>query len=293
MPSPSHVSHAPYGELKEKLPRCELFERQPAVHAREMLREHQRLGLGLLVLRDDLDLGHAFGQLQRGLERISEPALDPGPPNETVDDDFDLVLLVAFERQLRRQVDDFTVDPGPREALPRELVEEGVVLPLAAPHDRRQHLEAGAVGELQHPVDDLLGRLARDELSAVGAVRDADPGVKKTEVVVDLGDGPDRRARVARRRLLVDRDRRRQALDEVDVGLVHLAEELARVRRQRLDVAALTLGVDRVERQGRLARAREPGEHDQLIAREHEVDVAEVVLARPPDDDRVAHCRPE
>ena len=126
---------------------------------------------------------------------------------------------------------------------------------------------------------------------AVRAVRDADARVEQPQVVVDLGDRADGRARVARRRLLVDRDRRRQALDEVDVGLVHLAEELPGVRRQRLDVAALALGVDRVERQRRLARARQTGEHDQLVAREHEVDVAEVVLARPADDDRVAHCR--
>jgi hypothetical protein len=51
---------------------------------------------------------------------------------------------------------------------------------------------------------------------------------------------------------------RRQPLDEVDVGLVHLAEELAGVRRQRLDVPPLALGEDRVERQGRLARPESP-----------------------------------
>jgi hypothetical protein len=61
-----------------------------------------------------------------------------------------------------------------------------------------------------------------------------------------------------RRRLLVDRDRRRQALDEVDVGLVHLAEELAGVGRQRLDVAALALGVDRVEREDDLPEPDRP-----------------------------------
>ena len=40
-----------------------------------------------------------------------------------------------------------------------------------------------------------------------------------------------------------------EVLDEVDVGLVHLAEELLGVGRKRLDVAALPLGEDRVERQ--------------------------------------------
>ena len=71
-------------------------------------------------------------------------------------------------------------------------------------------------------------------------------------------------------------------------GLSIWPEELPRVRRQRLDVAALTLGVDGVERERRLARARQPGEDDQLVARQLEVDVAEVVLTRAADHDRVA-----
>ena len=87
--------------------------------------------------------------------------------------------------------------------------------------------------------------------------------------------------------LLLDRDRRRQAADEVDVGLLHLPEELPRVGRQRLDVAALALGVERVERERRLAGAGHAGEDDELVARDVEVDVAEVVLARAADDDFV------
>ena len=122
------------------------------------------------------------------------------------------------------------------------------------------------------------------------AVRLADPRPQQPQVVVDLGHRADRRARVARGRLLVDRDRRREPLDRVHVRLVHLPEELAGVGRQRLDVAALALGVDRVERQARLARARQPGYHDQRVARQRQRDVLEVVLARPRDDDLIAGC---
>ena len=81
----------------------------------------------------------------------------------------------------------------------------------------------------------------------------------------------------------------RQPLDEVDVGLVHLAEELAGVGRQRLDVAALALGEDRVEREAGLARAGQPGEHDEGVARQVERDVLEVVLPGAPDDQLVGH----
>ena len=50
-------------------------------------------------------------------------------------------------------------------------------------------------------------------------------------------------------------DRRAQPLDEVDVGSVDLTEELARVGAERLDVAALALGEDRVERETGLSGA--------------------------------------
>ncbi len=52
-----------------------------------------------------------------------------------------------------------------------------------------------------------------------------------------------------RRGFLFDRDRRRQPVDMIDVRFFHHREELARVGGQRLDVTALALGVERVERE--------------------------------------------
>ncbi len=66
----------------------------------------------------------------------------------------------------------------------------------------------------------------------------------------------------------------------VDVGLLHHLEELAGVGAQRLDVTPLALGIDGVEGEARLARPRQAGDDDQGIARQVDVDVLEVVLAR-------------
>ncbi len=138
----------------------------------------------------------------------------------------------------------------------------------------------------QHLVDDLLDALALDRV-AVRAMRDADPREQQPQVVVDLGDRADRRARVAAGALLVDRDRRRQPVDLVDVRLLHLPEELPGVRAQALDVAPLALGVDGVEGEARLAGAAETGDDDEPITREGDRDVLEVVLARSAHDELV------
>src|SRR5262249_24496582 len=60
---------------------------------------------------------------------------------------------------------------------------------------------------------------------------------------------------------------------------------LARIGREALDVTALALGVDRIERERGLARPRQAGQHHQPVARQLDVDVLEIVLARPANRD--------
>ena len=76
---------------------------------------------------------------------------------------------------------------------------------------------------------------------------------------------------------LLDRNGRRQALDQVHVGLVHQLQELPRVGGQALHVAALAFGIQRVKGQARLARAAQSGDDHQLVARNIEVDILQVV----------------
>ena len=121
-------------------------------------------------------------------------------------------------------------------------------------------------------------------------IRAADARVEQPQVVVNLGRRPDRRARIADAVLLADGDRRADALDRVDVGLLHPLEELPRVGGQRFDVAALPFGVDRVERQRRLARPADARHDHQRTRRQRQVDVLEIVGPRAADDDLAAAC---
>ena len=257
---PGAVRAGAPGRVERERARLELVEGQPVVQAGQVLGVHPlavRVGLRQV---DEVEDHHPAGQAERGLHRVGEPAPRGVLDRQPVDDRLDVVLLVLLQRgklagQRLVQAHHGAVHPGPGVPLDLQLPQQLAVLALAAAHHGREDLEPGPLVELEHPVHDLLRRLPRDRPAADRAVRLADPGVQQPQVVVDLGDRPDGRARVPAGRLLVDGDRGRQPVDEVDVGLVHLAQELPGVGRQRLHVPSLALGEDGVEGQAGLARA--------------------------------------
>ena len=75
----------------------------------------------------------------------------------------------------------------------------------------------------------------------------------------------------------------------VHIGLLHQFQELAGIGRQALDITALALGIDGVERQAGLARARQAGQDGQRVARDLDVDILEIVFASAADGDIFQH----
>ncbi len=269
--------------VEREQPRLELGQRVVADRARE-LRRVQVLAVGVHLDGDRTTVAVA----ERDLERLGEPLLELRADLEPVDDDLDRVL--AGLRELRHRVDlvHLAVDAQPHEALRAQLGDEVQVLALPVDDDRREDHQLRVLGHRQRRIDHLRDR-HRGELllRMVRAVRVAHAREQQAQVVVDLGHRPHGRARVVRRRLLLDRDRRRQALDQVDVRLFHQLQELARIRRQRLDIAALAFRIERVERERALARSRQPRDHDQPQSRQVEVQVLQVVRARTADADQI------
>ncbi len=199
---------------------------------------------------------------------------------DAVDDGFDGVVLAPVEQNGLGKVAHLAIDAGAK-ALLVKLIEQVLELALAAAHDGRHHGDALAAAQFEDALDDLFGGLAGDGPAAVGAVRRANRGVEQAQVVVDLGDGAHGGARAAAGGLLLDGDGRTEALDGVHVGPLDLVEKLARVGGERLDIAALALGIDGVEGERALAGAGEAGDHRERVARDAHVDVAQIVLARP------------
>ena len=230
--------------------RLDLVEFQlVAVRTGALLRERLAAVRVLLVQVHEIGHHNALGQTQRGLDRIGQTLTDAVADHQTVDDHLDRMLLLLGQLDLVGQLVHLAVDQSARIAVAAQHLQQVLELALAPADHRREDLETGALRIRQQRIDHLLRGLRADQRAALRTMRDAGAGEEQSQVVVDLGDGADRRTRVAVRGLLVDRHGGAQALDEIDVRLVHLPQELAGVGRQRLHVAALALREQRVERQ--------------------------------------------
>ena len=214
-------------------PRLDLVEHQRVVVGARTLLGEAATTLGIVCVQvDTVDDDEAIRQAQGGLDRIGQALAHALANDEAVDDDLDCVLELLLQLGGVLEANHLIVDNRARVALGAKLINEVLVLALTAAHDRGEHLESRALIHRAHTVDDLLRCLRLNAGATLGAVRHARAGVEQTQVVVDLRDRADGRARVTRGRLLVDGDGGRQAFDEVHVGLVHLSEELARIRGQ-------------------------------------------------------------
>ncbi len=103
-----------------------------------------------------------------------------------------------------------------------KLIEQILKFTLAASDDGGHHRDALAGAQLQDALDDLVGGLAGDRASAVGAVRGAYRRVEEAEVVVDFGDGADGGAWAAAGGFLLDGDGGREPFDGIDIGAFYL-----------------------------------------------------------------------
>ena len=200
------------------------------------------------------------------------------------------MFFLFVERDVLTEIDQFPVDPRPHiarlGASPTILCDIRPYAPARSAQGFETSLPSGSLADSIHH---LLNGLRRDFLPALKTEGAPDARIQQTQVVVNLGDRADGGSRIVARALLLDRNRRREPLDGIDVRLPHLFQKLAGIGGERFDIASLPFGVNRVEGQGRLARPAQAGDDDELVPRDLDIEILEIVLPRPFDDDGIAH----
>ncbi len=247
------------------------------------------IGAVAVAVRLQITCDHrAFAVRQRQPHRLGQSRPRAFANDDPVDDRFDLVILARGQLAHLVEIQQLAIDAHPDEARLAHGGQHLFVLSLAAADQRGHHDQLRARGQLGQVVDDLLGRLLPDRRAALMTRRLAQPREQQPQVVVNLRDRGHRAPRVLAARPLIDRDRRLQPVDQVDVGPFHLVQELPGVDRQAFDVLPLPLGKQGVEGQRAFARPAGPGDDDHPVAGEVEVDVLEVMNAGPANADHLA-----
>src|SRR5690606_17582130 len=113
----------------------------------------------------------------------------------------------------------------------------------------------------------------------VRAVAGAEFGVEETDEVPEFGDGGDGGFHAALGDPLLDGNGGREAAEQIEVGLFQLLGELPGVGGHGVEETALALGEEDVEGEGGFSGTGKAGDDDELVARDIDGDVLEVVLA--------------
>src|SRR5262249_41406487 len=147
-----------------------------------------------------------------------------------------------------------TVNPNARVARSANLGPNRVILFLATAFDRREYEVLATFWQRHDAVDHFVSCLRAYWDLTVRAIRLPKSCIEHAQIVIDFGDGADRRSRTLAGRFLFNRDRRRQSFNAIDLGLLNLAQKLTSVARQRFDVSTLPFGINCVDRKATLSR---------------------------------------
>ena len=280
-----------------KQSRVELGKTGPAGRAGTLHREHclrhageRRIelchrALKRLQRREHVD--HALAVIEGAAQRFPQPRLVVRRDAHVRDRQLDGVLVEA--RQSRPGVgrDERAVHPQVSMALAARPFREIGVVALAIHHQRREQTHARSPVGAQDSRRDGIHALRLDRHVATRAVLGAELHEQQAQEMVDFGQRGHRALAPAAAGALLDRHRWRNAVDRVNVGTRGRLDELARVGVERLQVAALSFGEHEVEGKSGFAAARDARHDGKAVARDGDVDVLEVVLARMVHVDRV------
>ena len=143
---------------------------------------------------------------QRGrlLNRLGDTAQRVLTDHDAVDHDLDIVLELLVQIDLIVERAHFTVDTHAAKALGAKILKQFGVLAFSPAHHRCQHKRAAALPRRQDLVGNLIGRLTLNDTATFGTVRGAHTGEQQAQIVINLGYGANRRARVLGCRLLIN-----------------------------------------------------------------------------------------
>ena len=114
---------------------------------------------------------------------------------------------------------------------------------------------------------------------------------QKPQIIIYFGNCSHGRSRIAAGRLLVNRNRWTKPFNRINIRLIHRAQKLTRIGIQALHITTLTFSVNRIKCQAGFPRATKPSNHHQLISRNLNIYIFQIVLTSTFNTNYLCHNR--
>ena len=159
----------------------------------------------------------AVAVLERQFDRLAQSSLQPGLHDDPIDDRFDRVRLRLGERRRLRGFDHVAVHASTHEAGLRDRLKDLAMRPTFSSHQRSHDQHLAALFERKNLLDDLLSGASGQRPSTLWAMSLATSSKQQPQVIEDFRRRRQRAPQRRRSRRLTDADRRRQAVDDIDI----------------------------------------------------------------------------
>ena len=107
------------------------------------------------------DVNQPARQRQCRFKRFSQSQLQIRTDFKAIDNHFNRMFLLQFQRWRVRQIADFTVNSRTDVALCGQIFQQLLMFTLTVPHHRRQNHHLAVFRLRQYPIDHLTDRLCR------------------------------------------------------------------------------------------------------------------------------------
>src|SRR5262249_2278556 len=220
------------------------------------------------------DLQRAPGNLARVRDSL---------PIDYADNDVDGVLFETLEFPKVSDRDKLTVDIKRLESLAFRPMRHVRMKTLARFHQWREDLQRSTLRSSFDLFYDRRYALPCDRQIAFWTKLCSGFCEQQSEEMVNFRHRRDGRFAAAARHPLFNRHARRQSADQIDIGFLELLDELPSIRRHAVEKTALPFSKQDVEGESRFAGAAQTSNYYELLTRDLDIDVLEIVLTRSVD----------
>lgn len=234
--------------------------------------------------------------IKRQFDRFTKTFFDARLDDNPINDCLDGVTLTSRQIRRRASVDNLAINSRTDKSRLADLLKDIPMTAFSPNNHRREDHHLPTFAHCENALDDRRDTLLRNWHVAFRTVRLPCPCIKQSQVVVDFRCRRKRASNSSGADFLIDTDRRRQPHNRIDVRAFQLRKVLPSSRGKAFEIATLTFCKHRVECERTLSAAANSGDHNQLVARNVDVDVLQIVNSCASDTNpitgrsRIHHC---